>query len=98
GYAEAAVERQPFRETHLSFFQDGFDESRGDGIGARRGGGRRGRFGGRADHGTRPGGTQMAFGTRCGYLCDVAAAAKAGAGAGSAVDDDGGTFRTYRSA
>src|SRR5258708_15958671 len=98
GHAEATVERQSFRETHLSFFQDGFDESCCAGIGTCRRAGRRGRAGGRANRRTRKGGTHVAFRARGGDLRDVASSAKTGAGTGSAADHDGGTFRACRGA
>src|SRR6266853_657664 len=89
-HAEATAEGQSFRETHISFFQDGFDESSSAGIGTCRRAGRRGRPGGRANRGTRPGGTRVAFPTRGGHLRDFASSAKTGAGTGSAADHDGG--------
>src|SRR6267378_2848596 len=98
GYAETTTERQPIRETHLSFLQDGFDESRSAGIGTCRRAGRRRRPGGRANRRTRTGGTQMAFRARGGHLSDVASSAKTGAGTGSPADHDGGTFRAFRGA
>src|SRR5712664_2335557 len=98
GYAETTAERQPFRETHLSFFQDGFDESRSAGIGTCRRAGRSGRSGGRANRRTGPCGAHVAFPTRGGNLCDVASAAKTGAGTGTAADHAGGTLRAFRSA
>src|SRR5260370_14312898 len=82
GHAEATTERQSFRETHLSFFQDGFDESRSAGIGTCRRAGRGGRSGGRANRRTRPGGTRVAFRARGGDLCDGSSLAKTGAGTG----------------
>src|SRR5258708_3032372 len=98
GYGETKGEREAFRETHLLFFQDGFDESRRAAIGTCRRAGRRRRPGGRANCRTRTGGTQMAFGARGGHLCDVASSAKAGAGTGSPADHDGRTFRAFRGA
>src|SRR5438552_651211 len=98
GHAKATAERRPFRETHLSFFQDGLDESRGAGIGSCRGTGRRGRPGGRANRRTRARGTQVAFRTRGGNLCDVASSTEVGARAGSAADHDGRTLGTFRGA
>src|SRR5713226_9955449 len=89
GYAETTAERRPFRETHLSFFQDGFDESRSAGIGTCRRAGRRRRPGGRANRRTRTGGTQMAFRARGRRLCDFASSAETGARASSPADHDG---------
>src|SRR5229473_4460344 len=98
GHIEATAEGQPFRETHLSFLQDGFDESRSTGIGTcGRARGRR-RAGGRADRRTRPGRTQVAFRTRGGYLRDFASSAKTGSGTGSAANHDGRTLRAFRGA
>src|ERR1700682_6770543 len=93
GYVETTAEGQPFRETHFSFFQDGFDESRSSGIGTCRRAGRRRRPGGRANRRTRTGGTQLAFRARGGHLCDVASSAKTGAGTGSPAEHDGRTLR-----
>src|SRR4029077_5429763 len=98
GHAEAKAEGQSFRETHFSFFQDGFDESGGVGIGYSRGSGRGGGGGGGASGRTRTSGTQVAFRTCRGNLCDFAAAAEIGSGASSVVDYDGGTFGSFRSA
>src|SRR4029077_3064930 len=80
-HVETTAERQPVRQTHLSFFQDGFDESRGAGVGTCRRSGRRRCFGGRANRGTRTGGTQVAFRTRGGNLRDVTSSAEACSGA-----------------
>src|SRR6266853_882207 len=96
-HAEATAEGQSFRETHISFFQDGFDESSSAGIGTCRRTGGRGRPSGRANRGTRPGGTLVAFPTRGGHLRDFASSAKTGAGTGSAADHDGGTLREFES-
>src|SRR5947199_10317544 len=98
GHTEAKAERQPFRETHLSFFQDGFDESRGARIRSCRRAGGCGGAGGRTNLGARKSGTQVAFRARGGNLCDAASSAKAGAGAGSAADHDGRTLRAFRGA
>src|SRR5258707_4854711 len=98
GYAETTAERQPFRGTHLSFFQDGFDESRSAGIGTCRRAGRRRRPGGRANRRTRTRGTQMAFRARGGHLCDFASSAETGARASSPADHDGRPFRAFRGA
>src|SRR5580765_632228 len=98
-HAAAKIEGQPFRKAHLSFFQDGFDEPRGAGIGTRRRAGRRGGSGRRTDRRQGPRGTHVAIGSRGGNLRDAAFAAAAGPGAGPATNDDGGTFsaRSYRS-
>src|SRR6266480_3160147 len=98
GYAEATPEGQSFWKTYFSFFQDGFNESSSAGIGTCRRAGRRGRPGGRANRGTRPGGTRVAFPTRGGHLRDFASSAKTGAGTGSAADHDGGAVRALRGA
>src|SRR4029077_12806694 len=87
-----------FWETYFSFLQDGFDESGGAGIGTCRRAGRRGGPGGRANGGARASGTRVALPTRGRHLCDAVSAAKAGAGTGSAADDDGGTLRALRGA
>src|SRR6266481_10147198 len=49
GHAAATTEGRPVREAHLSFFESGFDESRGAGIGTRGRAGGRGYIGGRTD-------------------------------------------------
>src|SRR5258708_10576476 len=93
GHAEATVERRSFRETHLSFFQDGFDESCCAGIGTCRRAGRRGRAGGRANRRTRTGGTRVAFRARGGGLWVVSSSAQTGARPGAASAPAGRTVR-----
>src|SRR5580704_8852281 len=96
GYAAAPAEGEPVRQAHSPFFQDGFDESGGAGVGARRRAGRYGGRRGRTDGGTRASGTRLVFGAGGGDLCDALAAAASGASAGAFADDDGGAVRARR--
>ena len=95
GPAAQAAEGQFIRQARVPFFQDGFDESRGDGTGICGRAGRHGGDGGGADGGARASRAYVAFGKRRGIVFYGVAATAAGAGAGAAADDAGGRFRAY---
>src|SRR2546429_271132 len=79
----------------ISFFQDGFDQSRCVRARARGRTGRHGSPGGRANGRTRPCWPCVAFGTRHRNLRELAAATEAGAGAGPLADSDGRALGAY---
>ena len=92
GYVAAPAEGEPVRQADIAFFQDGFDESGGAGVGARGRAGRHGGACGGANGGTRAGWPHLAFRAGGGDLCDAFAAAAFGAGPSAIADDDGGAF------
>src|SRR5215472_9448268 len=87
-----APDGRSVREAHLSFFQDGFDQSSRHGAGIHGGTGRHGRPGGGTNGGARTGGAELALGTGYGFVLHATGEAETRTGTSTAPDDVGGAF------